>query len=134
MGFDAARASIETWVAARWVPPPPLVFEAAGMLQPAGSPWARLTIREADGGQITLGPQPVMRWRGRVFMDAFVPLYDGAGAARRMGDQFRAILERAQFDGLRFAEASPLEIGERDGWWQFQVSFPYYRDERSVSE
>lgn len=133
MGFDAARASIEMRAAALWVPPPPLVFEASGVVPPAGAPWARLTVRETDGGQITLGPEPVMRWRGRIFCDVFVPPRDGTGGAVRIGDQFRPIFERAQFDEIRCAECTPQSLGEADGWWHYQVSVPYYRDERSTT-
>lgn len=132
MGFDAARQAIEEYIEAQWADPPTLVWEASGIQPTPGTPWARITIRETDGDQITLGPQPVMRWRGRVYCDIFVPYRGGVGPAKVLGDDFRAVLERAEFGDIRCAGCTPQELGETDGWYRYQVSVPYYRDERSV--
>lgn len=134
MSFDSTRAAIETRMASRWGSEVPVLYEADGIAPPVGQAFVRISIREYGGNQVTLGIEPVMRWHGAIVCDAFSPLASGTAEARRLGDRFRKIFERATFDTIRCKHVTPDERGEVDGWWQSQYRCYYYRDEQSRLE
>lgn len=134
MSFDSARAAIEQRMEAEWDSDAPVLYEASGVTPPTSSPFVRIQIREFGGDQITLGIEPVMRWRGAIICNVFVPLHTGTTVGRQLGEKFRKIFERRSFSTIRCKHVTPEFLGDIDGWWQSNYRCYYYRDDRSLLE
>ena len=103
----------------------PFVFEGEGDEDLFGGSvaWARLSYRNTDGGQKTLGPLNGRKYER--FASAVIQLYtpsdEGLTEAGTLAQAARAIFEGVTFDGIYFNNGVVREIGDDGRWFQTNV-------------
>jgi hypothetical protein len=97
--------------------------------KPADTKWARLTIRL--GAQSVVGIGKVTRWRqvGLMITQLFSPLGNGDKDIIDTVDLIVPWFRGQTFDGIRFREAQFSTIGQTQGWWQWNLQFPFEADD-----
>lgn len=106
--IDSAREAVYARWLALWVtsgrPRTPSVFENEDerALDAGSSPWARVTVRNHDGGQDSLGrPGERKFWRPiNIFVQLFHPRNTGMRASGLDAAAAQAIFEASSFDGV----------------------------------
>lgn len=146
MGSEARRAAIEdrfrvNWDAGSGTLRTPVAFENAPVLitrvdqaasiakPPNSGSWVRLSIREGESNQVDLNSAPRVRETGRIYLQIFVVRGNGTAAARAFADLAKPIFRRAQFSGISCRVPTVQPVGDTEGWWQLNVSWPYYADD-----
>lgn len=93
------------------------------------SPWARFTIRHADGGNASISNYHFRR-KGTVFVQLFAPTGEGLSRLDQMGMVALAAFEgRATPGGVWFREVRLREIGVDGNWQQVNVLADFEYDE-----
>lgn len=132
MGWASERKAIESRFNTNWTTTP-IKFEGAPF-QETRSAYVALFIRNGDRSQITLGGNPTIRSMSLVIVQIFIPQDQGSALAKTYADSIAAIFDRVQFttdDGnlISCQAASAEAVGQAEGWFQFNVTVPYTRDE-----
>jgi len=92
--------------------------------------WVRLNIVRGVAYQASMGGDTnVYRHPGNVIVQVFVEPNSGAKRALELADTACAIWRGQQFDGLVFKAPVVIDLGIVAGWYQVNVSCPFYRDE-----
>lgn len=95
------------------------------------SPWIRISVTPGTSFVASLngpaGPgKPAYRYPGVIIGQVFTKIGIGPGEAQRLADKFADIFRGEDFDGVQCREASFNRVGERDGWYQINVSVSFY--------
>jgi hypothetical protein len=90
--------------------------------------WVRASIREGESRSATLGAT-LHRTVGVVILQLFAPLDEGDGTLRDYADTFKAHFNSVDVSGVAFYVPSVNTIGRTKGWWQINVSCPFYVDD-----
>jgi hypothetical protein len=125
MSYEAERLSIETKLDDNWMTTP-IAYENVSFNPPSNSPWIRLFIINGDSGYNTLNS---FRYVGVVTIQVFTPQNGGTNTARKYADTISAIFRGKEFDGLIFRASTVKSVGISDGWYQVNVTIPFWRDE-----
>lgn len=126
-----ARESIYQRWEDNWTATTDWTFAGEKYTPPTDRAWARLAVRHrATGGQ-TLGPINGRRFTrlASVFVQIFIPTNTGE---KQLGTLMKAatdLYEGVSFDGLRFFQADPREIGVEGKWQTALVEAPFDYDE-----
>ena len=97
----------------------------------ANTPWARTTVRHADGGQATLCDS-VCRWNrvGTLFVQIFCPSGEGSSRGYGLAQTVMNALEGAKTaGGVWFRNTRIREIGPDGDWFQINVLTDFNYDE-----
>lgn len=130
MGTLAAAAAVIARWASAWTQTPTahgnVPFDPA-----AGTPWVRLSVIDGAGQQASVGaPQAVLeRHAGVIVVQVFTPSGEGEGRARWLADQAAAVFRRQSFSGVSCRTPSFARLGESGGWFQVNVSIPYWYEQ-----
>ena len=92
---------------------------------PKGEIWARVTVKNAGSFISGIGNKPCTRTTGIVFIQLFAPLNSGTNDLSLLADKWS---EHLQFYGeshLEMLEASILDVGEDNGYYQYNVNVAY---------
>lgn len=97
-----------------------------------GSPWVRFTIRHTDQRQHSLGsPTRKFDRHGLMFVQVFAPLSAGRGAADRLCEEVRGILEAKDIGpGVATFESAVREVGVDGRWLQVNVETGFRYEEQ----
>lgn len=101
-----------------------------------GEAWVRVSLQHNISNMVSVGgPNVKIRRFGILFVQVFVPEGNGTALAEQIADNVATTLEAKQMDtGLTFQETTKREVGVGAGWYQVNVSTPfYYDDNRAVS-
>ena len=133
--FDHERRVIEKRFAAQWGSTTKIRWENQPWSEPkADQTWVALTIVTAgEGAQIDLRDKALHRYGGSVIIQVFQKENTGTGAANILVGRAAAIFRRAEIceddSGLiRFRTPAKTVVGANNGWYQINVSCPYFRD------
>lgn len=126
-GLDAAEATIEHLLLAAF-PTTPIAWPNVPFTPPTGNPWLRSTVQWGYGALSTKpGRQTII---GISQVEVYIPQAQGAGKARRIGDQIRAVFNSKDIDGVRFGVPSgPQQTQEEAPWYRRLVTTPFSVDE-----
>ncbi|HBG77504.1 MAG TPA: hypothetical protein DDW84_01460 [Phycisphaerales bacterium] len=96
-----------------------------------GSMWCRLTIKEGDSEQVSIGStgSRTERTSGIVIAQVFTPIGIGDKAGIVMADKIKVAFRRITVNGVRFLTPSIKRIGRVDSEWQINVVCPFKFDE-----
>lgn len=110
---DAARKAVYDEFLSSWGATTPVTLEGELESEPGpGRPWARLSFRNLDGGQVTLGPSGgrVYRRVAAAFVQVFTPAARGMQAGATLAQQARAIFEGKRIGEVEFNDGTVTEI------------------------
>lgn len=130
-GFDDERKAIEQRLGANWTTTP-IKYENAPFKETQASHVA-VFIRRGDGLQASLGTAPLRRWAGLIIVQIFVTLGTGTQTALAYASTIAAIFDRQEFSTgasglIRCRVPAVAFVGEKQGWYQTNVTVPYIRD------
>lgn len=146
--FDSLAGAFNTgWVKVKSAGPP-IVYEArtpvawpnVGYEPTTGVSWVRFNVINGEAQQVSAGApgNNIVRHVGMVVVQIFVPLYQGEGAARELGDYVITLFRGLSLSGYRLKPAYvggvSIHSGQQgysiaDGWHQLNVTVPFTRDE-----
>jgi hypothetical protein len=126
MSLATARRDIEKRLADNWGTTP-IAYDNVQFSPPATS-WIRLSILDGDAIRKNVGNPGCHRQTGVIMIQIFVTENEGTNVARQYADTLSALYRDVTFNGITCREASPMNIGLVQGWYQFNVSIPYYYD------
>lgn len=130
MGFDTGRKDVETRFQNYWGTTTEVLYDNMTRVPERGTPWVRLTINEGQSNIIGIADTNLYRNLGVIIVQVFVPEGQGTASARQLADQAAAIFRGAQFgSGITCRAPQLANIGVIDGWYQINVSVPFFRDE-----
>lgn len=127
MSFQTVRKNIEAHFAGQFSAAPALYENDSGD-RPSGAPWVRLTVQSTEAERNELGDQSTYNVAGFVVVQVFVPKGDGATVADGLVDTVSAVFREKQIGNLHTGTPTRLPQGERDGWYQVNVSVPFEGD------
>jgi hypothetical protein len=96
-----------------------------------GTSWLELTIVNGDSFLAGLGNPNMDRHTGVLQITVNTPLGEGTSNGRTLAGEAAAIFSGQSFNGIICRKASITRIGERNNWFTYAVSVPYWRDEDS---
>jgi|SRR6185369_2609672 len=95
------------------------------------APWIRLSINDGEANQINLGSTPsTIRYFGIIYFQVFVVQDKGDTQALTLADQLISYFHNWCGVNVRCRAAKVKIVGNSDGWFQVNVSVPFYRDEQ----
>lgn len=134
MSFSADASTIRTRLNTLWsTGDGPLLFENVGSTAPDFDTWIRLSIREADTDQESMGPRGATagtyRLSGLVMVQVFAPVGEGDGEARRLADKvsniFRGVHISSGGRQMFFGSPSVVPVGIDGKWFHANVLCPW---------
>ncbi|RLI53406.1 MAG: hypothetical protein DRP09_15780 [Candidatus Thorarchaeota archaeon] len=129
MTFEAENTAIESRFSANFTATP-IKWDNVAFAQPTDSPWVEINIIDGNAFPASLnGGSVLYRHTGIISVNIYVPVGTASKVARQYADQIAAIYRGQQFSSINCYEASIHRLGERDGWFVFNVTVPFYRDE-----
>ena len=128
MSFATARRDIEGRLTANWATTS-IAYDNVPFKTPSDSTsWVRLRIFEENVTRLNIGNPGTHRVSGLIVVEIFVPQGRGTQTVRGYADTIAAVFRDQQFSGITCREATPRSVGEYEGWWQYNVSVPFYWD------
>ena len=112
----------------------PALYEGVGSSGPPDvDSWVRVSIREADTDQISMGPRGVTagtyQLNGQVIVQCFAPAGEGDGEARRLGTKvaniFRGVHISSGGREMFFGSPSLITVGTSGKWFQANAICPF---------
>lgn len=124
--LEAESAVVQRFLA-EWSAVTPVVVEAEKYTPRRGIPWARISVRQTDSRQGTLGPSGARRFRrmGEVKVQLFTPAAGGTARGAELGHMARAIFEAKTVDGMWFFAGRVEQVGIDGEWLMHLVSCPF---------
>lgn len=92
---------------------------------PKGELWAKITIKNAGSFIYGIGNKPCTRTTGIVFIQLFAPLNSGTNDLSFLADKWSEHLQFYGMSHLEMLEASILDVGEDNGYYQYNVNVAY---------
>jgi hypothetical protein len=125
-----AKKAINDRFIADWTGTTPFTIDNEDFTETEGISWARLTVRNTAGGQVSLGKTGNRRYDrlGRIKVSIFVPVETGTSEADTLALQALNLFEGTRFNGVTVNDAVIKEIGANDTWYQITMTarFEYY--------
>lgn len=100
---------------------PPSV-QAAMDATPKGS-WVLASVQPGDG--ITRDVADQVTRTGLVSLSIFTAERQGAYPATQLADELIVLLEHYRAGDLKIRQANPSAVGPQDGWYRYNVNFPF---------
>ncbi len=129
MGYEAERQAIESRFETQWASATSIDFDNVDFVPTPGTSFVRLTILDGDSRQVSLGDSPLYRSIGVIIISIFTPLDIGSATGRTLADNAAAIFRGWQSSGIVCRSPSIQRVGKTNGWFQYNVNVPFYRDE-----
>lgn len=131
--FDDERKAIEKRLADNWATTP-IKYENVPFKETKAA-YVALFILRGDGQQASLGSSVLRRWPGLIVVQIFVPAGSGTQMALGYANTVGALFDKAEFSTgnsgwIRCRTPSAQPVGEKNGWWQVNVTVPYVREKR----
>lgn len=127
MAFDAIRAAIEDHFSTNYSTTV-VAYDNVPFTPPATS-HVRLFILDGGGSQVDMGAAPSYRYTGVVEVQVFVPSDSGSGPAMQLADEVATLFRGRTLGGVVCRTPYATRVGQRDGWYQVNVTVPFYFDE-----
>ena len=131
MGYASERAAIEGRWAAAWNGRTPTAYEGHAFTHPTETAWARLTIRNGEARQASIGSpgSNVHRHAGVIFIEIFTPGGQGTQAARALADEALAVFRNAHFGNIACQTPYVSKTVQESPWLVMTIVVPFHRDE-----
>ncbi len=96
-----------------------------------GQNWARASIRMADNRRVSIGTPSRFRHPGVLIYNIFSQLEDGSDLGTSIADFVRDAFQNRRVNDVTYRTASTPPGGVSEGWWQQNISIPFYFDQLS---
>lgn len=92
---------------------------------PKGEIWAKVTVKNAGSFISSIGNKPCTRTTGIVFIQLFASLNSGTNDLSILADKWSDHMQFYRVSHLEMLEASILDVGEDNGYYQYNVNVAY---------
>lgn len=92
------------------------------------STWIRFSIQNVDSNFASIGPSKIARRTGIVFIQVFSPKDSTTEESEFIVDEVVTIFENNLLSEVNFRSPSVKEIGVNSGWYQINISVPFFYD------
>lgn len=127
MSFETTRRDIEKRLSDNWATTP-IAFDNVDFKPENGSRWIRLRLLDGDVIRINIGEPGLFRHTGLISIELFGPTGEGSKTLRGYADTLASLFRDTNFNGITTREASITNVGESGGWYQINLTVPYYVD------
>lgn len=132
MGYEAARKSIQGFFSDNFtgVAATKIAWDNVEFRVPTdASSWVRFSLQHNISNYVSLGRNRLTRRRGLVFVQVFVPENSETLIASQIVDDVVDVFETNALSGVVFESPNVREIGTNGGWFQINISVPFYYDD-----
>lgn len=129
MGYATERQTIETRFNTQWASASPIAWDNVSYTPTTGTSWVRFSILSGAAFQASLETTPKYRHTGIIDIGIFTPEDGGTQTARTLADTAAAVFRGWSSGGIVCRAPYITRIGQSDGWYQLNVTVPFYRDE-----
>lgn len=140
MNFDAERQAIITLLLQNWVATPVRLENLSlASAEDLSAGYLAAWVLSGVGAQVTLGPQPLLRFAGVLQIQIYIPQdrLDGDLLARSYANTLATLFRLQQISTIyQSAPSGLISCGvpslagiprAADGWWQTTLSVPFTR-------
>lgn len=130
MSFEIEKQVIEAYIQANAIAFSgfEIAYENVSMTN-ASRDWVRVNILNSGSEQISMGNNPYYRYRGLLIFQIFCKLNTGVGKSTRLADEISDLFTSQRISGITFQTPSKDSFGEVGGWYQSNVSIPFFRED-----
>ncbi|RTL04573.1 hypothetical protein EKK58_10255 [Candidatus Dependentiae bacterium] len=90
--------------------------------------WIRFSIQNNISGYKSFGKSKLTRREGIIFIQIFTPENTETLQASQLTDSITSIFETKLLGGVTFQSPDAREAGISEGWFQINISVPFYFD------
>lgn len=127
MSYAAFNTALETHIAANYYETPVQYENAPQPDLTEWKEWIAVNTAFIDTEPRTLTSTPEYHQRGLVFVRVFTPDDIGSKRAREIVDSIIPVLSNRNIGDAFFWQASAVDVGPRDGYYQINIQAPFYR-------
>ena len=128
MSFVAEKSTIEVFLASNYTST--LVkYENDEMNDSTVDEWIRVSTQNAAASQISLGSNPLFRYRSVLFVQIFVRPDIGSGRALVIADLMTSLFRAKSIGDMTFFVPRIQKVGVNKDWYQVNVSIEFSREE-----
>ena len=127
MSFQLEKSTIEQYVNSSLVGLN-LVYENQSQSNNVNE-WVRVNILNSDSKQVSLGNDPYFRYNGLLIFQVFTKLNTGSGRSTIICDIISAAFRAQRIGTIKFRSPTLTKVGENGGWYQVNISIPFFREE-----
>jgi len=129
MSYEAERASIEGRLKTAWTTTPIKFDNVAYTPASTTTAFIELAIVNGESKQISLGSPALYRHPGVISINVRTRLQIGSSTAKKHADTIGGIFRGQEFGGITCRAPRVSRVGEVDGWFVYNVSIPFFRNE-----
>lgn len=131
MTFKNEHKDIESRFQTQWGSTTPVAYDNIEFTPVSGTAYVRLHISTGDQIPVSLGGIGATQYRGvgTISVNIYIPLNIGGQTGKDLADTAAAIFRGQTFSGITCRGAEVTDLGERNGWYVYNVSIPFFRDE-----
>jgi hypothetical protein len=123
MGLEADRVVIEGMLNSGWATTD-IAWDNVEYVPTIGQSYVILNVLPGEDQSSTVQSYKQI---GLVIIQIFTPVDVGTAVARGYADTLAGIFRRVTQSGINFRMPTFTQVGERDSWYQINVSIPYNR-------
>jgi hypothetical protein len=91
--------------------------------------WCRVTVLPGQSEQVSLGSQRRFRTPGVMIVQVFQKVGLGTKSVNELIDEINSNFRGVSIVGMTFRTPSVQKIGEAEGWYQVNITCPFYSDD-----
>lgn len=129
MTATAENIAIEQRFNTVWISRTPIDWDNVHYIPIPETAWVRFRILGGFGQQMSTGAVPLHRNTGIIDIAIFVPLGSGTDVSKGHADFAMNIFRGWQSGGITCRTPYVTRAGEANGWYQVNVTVPFFRDE-----
>lgn len=132
MSYEQNRKDIESFFVANFsgVSSDKIAWDNSEFTIPLdGSEWVRVSIQNTNSSYVSFGPNSRIRRNGILFVQIFGPENSETVTINQIIDNVTDVFETNLLAGVVFQSPNVNELGVNEGWFQVNVSVPFYFDD-----
>jgi hypothetical protein len=128
MSFATEKQVIESYVVGNYSSTL-IKYENDEMNDSSVNEWIRVSVQNASANQVSLGSDPLYRYRGIAYFQIFVRPDIGSGRALEIADILSPLFKSKRISGILFRVPRVQKVGSYKDWYQVNVSVEFSREE-----
>jgi len=128
MTYAAEEKAIQSRFAANFTTLP-IKWDNVDYAPTPDTSFAIIEIHDGDQLPISVADTVLYRNVGIISINIYTTLNTGSQTAKGYCDTAAAVFRGQQFSSITCRGTTITRLGEIDGWWAYNVSIPFYRDE-----
>ena len=126
MGYDTDRIAIESRFKTIWGNTTAIAWDNIDFNPSDDTEWVRIAIVPGEEQFVSMGK---MRKVGVIIIQIFVPEFKGSKRSNELIDLTTKTWRNKEFSGIRCREITVNRLGQSNGWFQTNVSIPFWKEE-----